>query len=81
MSILKLGMILSFGGLLKLYVVVISVISCFNSHVAEGYKLLERKYDNNSIDVYVGQCPPCVDCISMLFNAVDELSMPGNICT
>lgn len=66
MSILKLSMILSFGGLLKLYVVVISVISCFNSHVAEGYKLLERKYDNNSIDVYVGQCPPGVDCISML---------------
>lgn len=71
-------MILSFGGLLKLYAVAISVISCFNSHVTEGYKLLERKYDNNSIDVYVGQYPPGVECISMLFNTVDELSMPGN---
>ena len=42
------------------------------------YKLLDRKYASNNIDIHVGDCPVDVDHVSMLFNAVDELTLPGN---
>jgi hypothetical protein len=33
---------------------------------------------SNSIDVHVGKCPDDIDCVSMLFDAVAELTLPGN---
>lgn len=42
------------------------------------YELLDRKYSKNSIDIHIGECPIDVDHISMIFEAANELTLPGN---
>lgn len=46
--------------------------------ISDGYKLLERSYYNNDIDIHVGPCPIDIDCVTMIFDAADEFVLPGN---
>lgn len=63
---------------MKIFCLIAIIYASLKLKITSSYKLLDRYYDNNIIDIHVSTCPPNIDCITMLFEANSILQVPGN---